>query len=87
MLAAVLLATAAVPTATAQQTDPSRINAGGGPHESFYTLPELTVFGTRLFGPYSVFQITASCFHLSARSLRLPTSSRPDRSGIVPGFG
>lgn len=58
VLAAVVVAAAFSP-ARAQQVDPSRLNSEGGPPD-LYTLPELTVYGTRLFGPYSVFQLSAS---------------------------
>ncbi len=61
LLAVGILASVSAP-ATAQQTDPSRIHSGDGigPSDAFYSLPELTVYGTRLFGPYSVFQLSAS---------------------------
>jgi outer membrane cobalamin receptor len=58
----VLLAISAAMTigftdARAQQTEPSRIAAGGGPASSYWLLPEFTVVGSRLFGPYSVFEL------------------------------
>ncbi|MBD3347974.1 MAG: TonB-dependent receptor plug domain-containing protein [Candidatus Eisenbacteria bacterium] len=43
----------------AQKTDPNSTTADGGTGPT-YVLPELTVYGTRLFGPYSVFQLTSS---------------------------
>ena len=60
--AAIALVLAAVAFSTqqaaAQQTEASRIEAEGGPPAT-YVLPEFTVFGTRLFGPYAVFQLDA----------------------------
>jgi iron complex outermembrane receptor protein/outer membrane receptor for ferrienterochelin and colicins len=59
--AALLLA--AAPGARAQDAGPS-LGAGNGAAETtdagakpIYALPEITVFGSRLFGPYSVFEI------------------------------
>ncbi|MFH1501557.1 MAG: TonB-dependent receptor plug domain-containing protein [Candidatus Eisenbacteria bacterium] len=59
LIAGILLVTAVAP-ACAQQTDPSRIHSEGGSQDLYYKLPELTVYGTRLFGPYSVFQLSSS---------------------------
>ena len=57
---AALVAGASFAPLHAQQTDPSRVHSEGGGAEASYVLPELTVYGTRLFGPYSVFQLSAS---------------------------
>jgi outer membrane cobalamin receptor len=56
LLAALL---AASPAARAQQTESSRVTSEAGTGTSIYALPEFHVFGTRLFGPFSVFQIDA----------------------------
>lgn len=49
----------ASPCAQAQQTESSRVTSEAGAGTSIYSLPEFHVFGTRLFGPFSVFQIDA----------------------------
>jgi outer membrane cobalamin receptor len=48
----------AAPHAQAQQTESSRA-ASEAAGTSIYALPEFQVFGTRLFGPFAVFQIDA----------------------------
>jgi len=45
--------------AKAQQSESSRIAAESSAGTAIYSLPEFNVFGTRLFGPFSVFQIDA----------------------------
>lgn len=60
LLLAVGVLAATLTPANAQQVDPSRVHSDGGKSDSYYALPELTVYGTRLFGPYSVFQLSAS---------------------------
>ena len=58
LLLMVVLALALAPAvATAQQTDPSRMSSGGGPGGVYWLLPEFTVIGSRLFGPYSVTEL------------------------------
>jgi outer membrane cobalamin receptor len=57
VLAGVLLA--ASPCARAQQSESSRAASETGTGAAVYTLPEFHVFGSRLFGPFSVFQIDA----------------------------
>jgi outer membrane cobalamin receptor len=57
LLVLVAAVSLAAPLARAQQTESSRVASEEGTGSSVYTLPEFHVFGTRLFGPYSVFQI------------------------------
>ena len=57
VLVATLLAAAFGPGAQAQQSESSRVAAGVGPPGMYWLLPELTVVGSRLFGPYSVFEL------------------------------
>ena len=57
VLAVALLLAAGVPGAQAQQSESSRVAAGVGPAGVYWLLPELTVVGSRLFGPYSVFEL------------------------------
>lgn len=59
LLAFVAVLSLAVPHADAQQTESSRAASQTGAGAPVYTLPEYNVFGTRLFGPFSVFQIDA----------------------------
>ncbi len=49
----------ASPSAQAQQTESARATSEAGTGTSIYSLPEFHVFGTRLFGPFSVFEIDA----------------------------
>jgi outer membrane cobalamin receptor len=49
----------ASPCAQAQQTESSRVASESAAGTAIYSLPEFHVFGTRLFGPFSVFQIDA----------------------------
>ncbi|MFH1689232.1 MAG: TonB-dependent receptor plug domain-containing protein [Candidatus Eisenbacteria bacterium] len=57
VLALALLLTAGVPDAVAQQSESSRVAAGVGPAGTYWLLPEFTVVGSRLFGPYTVFEL------------------------------
>jgi outer membrane cobalamin receptor len=57
LLLAVVLVSAASSPAQAQVADDANPVAGGPSTDDAYTLPELTVFGTRLLGPYSVFYL------------------------------
>ena len=57
LLVATLLLAVNVPGAQAQQSESSRVAAGVGPAGVYWLLPELTVVGSRLFGPYSVFEV------------------------------
>ena len=43
--------------ARAQQSESSRVAAGVGPADVYWLLPEFTVVGSRLFGPYAVFEL------------------------------
>jgi outer membrane cobalamin receptor len=56
ILAAALLVAPAF-DAAAQQSESSRIAAGVGPADAYWMLPEFTVTGSRLFGPYSVYEM------------------------------
>jgi outer membrane receptor protein involved in Fe transport len=57
VLAAATLLAAGAPDAIAQQSESSRIAAGVGPAGTYWLLPEFTVVGSRLFGPYSVYEV------------------------------
>ena len=58
LLLAMLLA-AGAPHALAQQSESSRLAAGVGPAGTYWLLPEFTVVGSRLFGPYTVLELGA----------------------------
>ncbi|MBN2564780.1 MAG: TonB-dependent receptor [Candidatus Eisenbacteria bacterium] len=57
LLAVALLLAPGVRDACAQQSESSRLAAGAGPGGSYWLLPEFTVIGTRLLGPYSVTEL------------------------------
>jgi outer membrane cobalamin receptor len=67
-------------TALAQQSESSRVAAGAGPAGSYWILPEFTVVGSRLIGPYSVSEVDAR---------EIQESGADDLSGaldLIPGM-
>ena len=79
-LLAVLLLGAMAPGAPAQQSDPSRIAAGVGPADVYWLLPEFTVIGSRLYGPYTVFDVDGDEVRDSG------ADDLGDALGLVPGM-
>ena len=80
VLVAALLLGASVPGAQAQQSESSRVAAGVGPAGMYWLLPELTVVGSRLFGPYSVFELEAEDVHQTG------ADNLSDALSLVPGM-
>lgn len=57
LLAAAVLLLPGAHDAVAQQSESSRLTAGAGPGAGYWLLPEFTVIGTRLMGPYAVSEL------------------------------
>lgn len=80
LLAFAMLLTTGVPDALAQQSESSRLASGVGPAGSYWLLPEFTVVGSRLFGPYNVFELESEEVHGSG------ADHLGDALGMVPGM-
>jgi len=80
VLVATLLLAVGVPGARAQQSESSRVAAGVGPAGVYWLLPELTVVGSRLFGPYSVFELESEDIQQSG------ADNLSDALSLVPGM-
>ncbi len=80
VLVAALLLTAFVPGAQAQQSESSRVAAGVGPAGMYWLLPEFTVVGSRLFGPYSVFEMESEDIQQAG------ANNLSDALSLVPGM-
>ena len=77
---AVFILGAVAPGASAQQSEPSRIAAGVGPADLYWLLPEFTVVGSRLYGPYTVFDVDEDEVRDSG------ADDLGDALGLVPGM-
>lgn len=80
VLVATLLLAIGVPGAQAQQSESSRVAAGVGPAGVYWLLPELTVVGSRLFGPYSVFEVESEDVQ------QVGADNLSDALSLVPGM-
>ncbi|MCK4915093.1 MAG: TonB-dependent receptor [Candidatus Eisenbacteria sp.] len=80
VLVATLLLAVGVPGAQAQQSESSRVAAGVGPAGVYWLLPEFTVVGSRLFGPYSVFEVESEDIR------QVGADNLSDALSLVPGM-
>lgn len=80
LVLAVVLAAGTFGDAVAQQSESSRIAAGAGPSSAYWLLPEFTVVGSRLFGPYSVYELESDDVRETG------ADNLADALGLVPGM-